>query len=437
MRLGAALFVALCACWSASAATAATTGSIAGLVVSDATGQPIQAATITIDPLDFPVYTDAAGRFAVSGLTPGDYRVGFAGDLAGNYLPEWYMGKPDEEHADAVIVNAGDTTFVSVALRTGGQIAGHVTDAKGTPVAGVEVNALSTTGSGWTRSDAQGDYVVWGLSSGAYELDFSPAEGGSNYAPMAYRQKPQNSALVDLVPVSVGHTTTDVNATMMYPGVVTGHVTDPSGQPLAGVAVAVVADAESGGNFVQHLTDAFGDYVIADVFPWASYRVLFVPPPGPFAQQYFRNTPTFDTATPIAVSERGTVRGVDAVLGFTPEPSAPVLFGRVTFAASATTDGRVFRLIATCTDAPACPGRLQVRTHVPRRLRHRGSPRFATILDTHLILAGGRHTARLRLSSRARRIVAHEPHPFHVTVRINNPVFAGSTVRRSVKVRRR
>ena len=74
--LNALLAALLATAWSAAEAAAQTPGSarLAGLV-RDAQGRPVPGATVTFDPrgpgLERQVTTDAAGEFAVLGLSPG------------------------------------------------------------------------------------------------------------------------------------------------------------------------------------------------------------------------------------------------------------------------------------------------------------------------------------------------------------------------------
>jgi protocatechuate 3,4-dioxygenase beta subunit len=104
------------------------------------------------------------------------------------------------------------------------------------------------------------------------------------------------------------------------PGTVTGVVTDAPGTPLAGVTVGVYAPLDTWLGSFSAVTDANGEYAIANVVP-GTYRVLFLPPAGsPELAVWFDDVGRRAEAEPVPVPEAGTVTGIDGGL----EPAARV-----------------------------------------------------------------------------------------------------------------
>ena len=125
-------------------------------------------------------WTDAAGGYTVTGLTPGAYTVEFVPPTASgvNAVPQYYNGKTAAASADPVTVAGGRFATVNTDLPTGGQITGAVTDASThAGLAGVEVYAYSASGgySGYAYTDANGNYTISSLATGTYQVLFSPS----------------------------------------------------------------------------------------------------------------------------------------------------------------------------------------------------------------------------------------------------------------------
>ena len=160
-------------------------------------------------------FTDSAGRYAVSGLAAGSYKVGFQSCGGGNYLSQFYDGKSSLATADAVSVSAGSTTSgIDAALQQGGQITGTVTDAlTHAGIANIQVSASDSSGNnpgGFTTTDSSGHYTLSGLGSGSYRVQFSSGFGG-NYITQYYDNKP-SLATADAVSVTVGESTSGIDA---------------------------------------------------------------------------------------------------------------------------------------------------------------------------------------------------------------------------------
>ncbi len=118
--------------------------------------------------------TDAAGNYTINaGLATGSYRLKFN---AYSYLDEYYNHKPTLETADALTVTAPAVlTGVNATLARGGTISGRVTSAAtGLPLANISVSASGADGSGYSYTDAGGNYTIVGLGSGSYSVKATP-----------------------------------------------------------------------------------------------------------------------------------------------------------------------------------------------------------------------------------------------------------------------
>ena len=196
-------------------------GSSAGIAnvwvgISNATGIYIQGAS-----------TDHDGKYTVSGLATGTYKVCF--NAPAGYQSEWYNNKTSQEAATLVAVTTPKTTSgINAVLDPGGSIAGTIKNEEGTGLANVDVQVWNLAGTVWKaggRTGPNGLYTVSGLAAGSYKVFFSPpAESG--YSSEWYNNKAsQDSALP--VAVAVSNTTSGIDAVLQLGSIVT--VTSPNG----------------------------------------------------------------------------------------------------------------------------------------------------------------------------------------------------------------
>jgi hypothetical protein len=226
--LTSAVFVFLVA---ASSAVAASTGSLSGTVTDASTHAGVASECVSVydagNSFVASGFTDSAGRYTVSGLAAGSYKVGFQScGGGGDYLPQFYNGKSSLAAADAVVVTARSTTSnVDAALQQGGQITGTVTEAAThAAISGACVGVYDTADNllSFTRTNGAGAYSLSGLTTGSYKVGF--ASGGTlcpvgpgNYQPQLYNDK-SSFAAADLVAVTAGETTTGIDAALRPAG---------------------------------------------------------------------------------------------------------------------------------------------------------------------------------------------------------------------------
>lgn len=311
------------------AIAAAATGSISGTVTDSLTHDPVAGVYVCASYEDAESFeegcetTDQGGKYTIGGLGSGEYQVEFWPSIGGlNYLTQYYRGKSNWEEAEPVSVSDGlETPNIDAALEEGGQIEGRVVDAvseaglEGVWVCAYEVNEEGF--GGCTDSDVNGEYVLPGLSTGSYEVQFWP-KPGSGYLVQYYsgRQAPGEA---NLVPVTVGTIADEINAAMQVGGRITGTVVDAaSGRGLD--EIELCAFGLGGGEFVGcELTSPGGSYELEEL-PAGMYKVEFSPETEAgeyddgYFNQYFEGGSSWESAQWISVSAGGTVPGVNARL---------------------------------------------------------------------------------------------------------------------------
>jgi hypothetical protein len=152
--------------------------------------------------------TNAEGKYEVSGLPTGTYKVGFNifGEL--NYVPQYYNNQPSFEMATLVPVQVEKTFEANAALQIGGEILGRVTDAgTGAPISNLLVSASKTEGFegfGSAETNANGEYRIFGLATGLFRLEFQSVPGQVQYI-----NQPRN------VSVTQGRATAGINVALV------------------------------------------------------------------------------------------------------------------------------------------------------------------------------------------------------------------------------
>ena len=263
------------------------------------------------------VFTDLTGRYTLSNLPTGAYRVGFTDyNSSQNYLPQYYDGKATLATADPITLATGaNRSGVDGALTPGAQIQGTVTDAStGNPVQGAFVKALGSDGTALSTatSDAQGHYSLGGLAAGTYYLSVYPTSTSLNYLAQYYNGK---STLATATPVTVtdSQTLTGIDVRLQPAGQITGTVTSSKdGKPLVGMTVAVFS-ANSQYPLQTTTTTADGRYALNQLTT-GSYYVSFHDPAGLHRDQLYDDAADRANATAVSVTTGQPTSGIDATL---------------------------------------------------------------------------------------------------------------------------
>jgi Carboxypeptidase regulatory-like domain len=320
-----ALLLALPA--GASAAENLTGGSITGTVSAKggvAVGE-VEVCAKAIDESNFKcVLVTEAGPYEIAELPIGEYKVGFW--PTGNFVTQFWQGGLTWGTATPVAITAGGTrSEIDAVLTPGSTITGTVTAAAtGAPVG--EVEACATLEEPrreielerCANTDAAGHYAIDGLIDCAWSVYFYAQNAEADVV-----SQPYSPAVVAVGPEQVLE---GVNAALIPGGQIAGTVRSAStGAPVGGVQVCVTT-AASQATLGCLRTPASGAYRFMRVWP-GTFKVVFSPQPsgltGPdsFFTQWWGGQPTFETATPIAITPPQIVTGIDASLTAPETPS--------------------------------------------------------------------------------------------------------------------
>ena len=307
-------------------------GTISGRV-TDGQGNPLHLAIVTAYNANAGqasyAYTDADGHYAILRLRTANYGIGFCPPTGNTLGREWYGGGSSFAGVRPVAVTAGATTSgIDAALEEGAYVSGRVADAGDNPIQGVQVTAHDVSGialqSAVTQAD--GTYLIGRLPGGSVKILFNavPCFAG-NYFSEWYTDK-RSVGEADPVLVTVGQTTTDIDAVLSPAGAIAGRLTDNDGKGLLSGYVSCVG--EDGSYFHGAQPDHEGNYVVRNLPP-NNYRVRFsytfssitnYPP------EWYPEANRMEEAGLLAVGPGETVNGIDGML----EHDGGVIPGRVT-----------------------------------------------------------------------------------------------------------
>jgi len=164
--------------------------------------------------------TDAAGEYALLGLSAGEYLVEFSTPFNSdvNYVMQYFAEAASIAEATPVAIE-GNTirTDIDASLHIGGHVAGRVTSAAtSAPIYGIVVCALgrNTESAGCASTNRNGEYSVSGLAGGSYTVGFAaPPESGLDYLTQYYNGQSSTST-ADPVTVKAEETTAGIDAAM-------------------------------------------------------------------------------------------------------------------------------------------------------------------------------------------------------------------------------
>jgi len=305
-------------------------GEISG-TVTNAAGQKLSGVCVVAVPAGpsgpsffFQPAVSRNGAFHVRSLAAGGYHVFFFPCRPNSpYAPVWWKNSATQQHARLIRVRAGQqVSGINQVLRIGGKITGVVT--AGTPsgprLAGICVLVLPTavgSPAGEAATSANGTYVVPGLASGLYRVQFSPGCGNNgNYLPENYP---------GTVAVTAGRTHAGINGVLALGARVSGVVTDTRGHPIGGICVTVEGGPR-GLTLNGTQTAANGSYAVGQLRA-GNYVVQFAGGcgnPGSYAPQGYHGT-NVNAPQQVAVGAAQQLTGINATM----QPGATIS-GRVT-----------------------------------------------------------------------------------------------------------
>jgi carboxypeptidase family protein len=212
--------------------------------------------------------TDESGRFNFTGLPAGRYSVS---PLAPGYVSLEDSNFPGMLGKTFNLTDGDRVENVDIEIKRGGVIAGRVTDAQGRPVIEERVNLIKFDADNRLQSvfyisvnydmyntDDRGLYRIFGLPEGRYLVSVGHAEspGSSSiisrreFYPRVYYPNATSESEAKVIEVGQGSEATNIDITLSDPKQtydIYGRVVDDgSGQPVAGVEVAVGALTKEG-----------------------------------------------------------------------------------------------------------------------------------------------------------------------------------------------
>lgn len=310
--LGAAALATACAVLLLPVmAHAATTGSITG-VVTDASADPLEGIEVCAANANGYGFggcaeTGTDGSYTISDVTPASHKVEFRS--SGNYTSQYFDGASDWEGASPVAVTAGSPTIqIDAEMQAGGQITGTVTAAgSNAPLAGVEVCAHGggplTPGMYQCQfTEANGEYTIGGLRTGAYTVGFSGVANRLNYVAQYWEGKESGSE-ADPVSVTVGSTHPGINAALDEGGTIAGTVIAANGKaPLENVEACAYRSGDQELVACGARSDVLGHYEVAGL-PTGSYRLSFRPQADSGLElRYYDGKGSLAEADPVSVT---------------------------------------------------------------------------------------------------------------------------------------
>jgi hypothetical protein len=163
---------------------------------------------------------DAHGRYVVTGLAPGRYKVKFGDPSCSDNAPglgtQWYYRAAYSGAATLITVKAGHTaSAINGALHADGTITGSVTGTSANLLSGVCVSAVPVAKGEpaiFTVS-VGGAYTLADLVPGRYRVEFQ-AGCGQTGVKTQWWQDAGSSVAAKIITVSPGHTVIGVDAVM-------------------------------------------------------------------------------------------------------------------------------------------------------------------------------------------------------------------------------
>ncbi len=275
---------------------------IEGTVVDASTQQPLRAAEVTARGMmanagprslaSTSANSDASGHFVFSGLTAGRYILSASHDGYPNQ-----RRLPGRRGTVVLLVPGQHITDVVISLQPGGIIAGHITDGDGKPLAGVALEAISSSyRSGLlelhqvanVQTNTAGEYRIAGLTPGKYYLRakythrpaIKPATDKA-YVPLYYPGTSDQSSSTALT-VDAGQELAgmDMNYVPVHTAKITGHVTDArTSRPSTGADLTLVS---SRGSVIFSRTQTSAG-------PMGTFQFLGIPPGSYALNAQFQN----------------------------------------------------------------------------------------------------------------------------------------------------
>lgn len=322
---------------------------ITGTVTDAQTGAPQSSVMVslfwqaepdsTFQPLVAQVSTDAKGVYTATNLNAGIYRIQFGGTLSSPYyLSQYYDSVTSNNPQDATPVTVIDgvaVTNINAQLVRGGAVTGTVTSIDGMPLGninvGVQRKVLQPDGNEqWegfinVPTNEAGQYHVKAMPTGLYRIVFSDQQWPRRYVDEFYDNATNWAGAMELF-VQASSVTANINAQLDRLGMITGNVTDNTGNPvLPGVVVGYYqyfVSPAGNNDWYQSSNRAVvqpdGSYRLESLSPGA-YRLYFNDTSWPrlYSSQFYRDALDLESAQTITVTANTTITNIDVQMAIT------------------------------------------------------------------------------------------------------------------------
>lgn len=215
-------------------AAIADPGSMSGTVISDPGSKPAGGTCVTAFPVTGHgiigvAQTSPSGRYELTDLTPGTYKVLFAACTPGpvpgapGQAPQWYPARDQRRNAALVRIRAGRrTTGIGARLAADGRLSGTVTTASRRPLDGICVTAVPASpgpavpgfGAAVAVTSRVGKYTIGDLAPGRYKAEFSSGCGSTGYVTQWWRDADSPLKATEIA-VRPGSVTTGIDAALI------------------------------------------------------------------------------------------------------------------------------------------------------------------------------------------------------------------------------
>jgi hypothetical protein len=317
-------------CLTGAATGSAFASSISGTVTAEG-GGPIEGVEVCPWPVPYAFETDcvetgADGHYSYPNLPAADYRISFSVSQDNlKYVNEYYDDTIAGE-ADLLHLGEGEDATVDAELAEGGSISGRVLDeANDQPIEGLWVCAWAEWVSRCGPTDAAGDYIVNGLPSDDYIVEFR-SENIVNYL-LEYYDNTDDFGLSTHVAVTAPAVTPEIDAKLAPGAEILGRLTvTGTGEPIRRELVCAEEPGFEGWQQAGcDVTDDSGNYAIRGL-PAGTYIVSFGLEYAPdfggllVRGEWWHGAPSREEAEPITIAPPETRGGID---GHLPDPFAP------------------------------------------------------------------------------------------------------------------
>ena len=278
---------------------ASPAGVIRGRILT-ALGRPAARASVRIVGLaggEDSATTDVDGRYEVSGLKPGLYRV--TASKPGFFPLDFGQKRAFERGTPLVLADGQTLANIDITLPMAGAITGRISDENGDPIEGLMVMALQSRFSGGRRqllpvtqieprpTDDRGMYRLFGIPPGSYIIIASPSNRplllpGKNHVGYVPTYFPGSAMPSDAQAVTMGLSQTitgvDFVEVLAKSARVSGAAFDSNNRPLGGtvalattdrwggLSVTMTTTVQSDGSF-QFLRAPPGEYAVQAIGP--------------------------------------------------------------------------------------------------------------------------------------------------------------------------